>query len=46
MAQRLNNLKFEVFEFPGQADLHAGYFAVINGRKVFFSSDNFYPAKQ
>jgi len=37
---------FEVFEFPGQTDFHAGYFAVIDGRKVFFSGDNFYPAQQ
>jgi len=37
---------FEVFEFPGQTDLHAGYFAVIDGRKAFFSGDNFYPAQQ
>ena len=37
---------FGVFEFPGQTDLHAGYFAVIDSRKVFFSGDNFYPAQQ
>jgi len=43
---RWREYTFEVFEFPGQTDFHAGYFAVIDGRKVFFSGDNFYPAQQ
>ena len=37
---------FEIFDFPGQTDLHSGYFAVIDGRKVFFTGDNFFPAQQ
>lgn len=41
-----NEYELRAYEFPGQTDLHSGYYSQIDGKKVFFSGDNFYPAQQ
>ncbi len=43
---RWNEYDFTAYEFPGQTDLHCGYHSQIDGKKVFFSGDNFYPTQQ
>lgn len=37
---------FHAFDFPGQTDLHALYATAVDGRRVVFSGDNFYPPQQ
>jgi glyoxylase-like metal-dependent hydrolase (beta-lactamase superfamily II) len=34
------------FDCPGQTDLHALYATAVDGRRVVFSGDNFYPPQQ
>jgi len=34
------------YESPGQTDLHALYATAVDGKKVVFSGDNFYPPQQ
>lgn len=41
-----NEYELTAYEFPGQTDLHSGYYSEIDDRKVFFTGDNFYPAQQ
>jgi glyoxylase-like metal-dependent hydrolase (beta-lactamase superfamily II) len=43
---RWNEYAFTTYEFPGQTDLHSGYYSEMDGKKVFFTGDNFYPAQQ
>jgi glyoxylase-like metal-dependent hydrolase (beta-lactamase superfamily II) len=38
--------QFHAFDFPGQTDLHALYATAVDGRRVVFSGDNFYPPQQ
>jgi hypothetical protein len=38
--------QFHAFDFPGQTDLHAMYATAVDGRRVIFSGDNFYPPQQ
>ena len=38
--------KFHAFDFPGQTDLHALYATAVDGHRVVFSGDNFYPPQQ
>lgn len=38
--------QFHAFDFPGQTDLHALYATALDGRRVVFSGDNFYPPQQ
>jgi glyoxylase-like metal-dependent hydrolase (beta-lactamase superfamily II) len=38
--------RFHTFDFPGQTDLHALYATAVDGRRVVFSGDNFYPPQQ
>jgi hypothetical protein len=38
--------QFHAFDFPGQTDLHALYATAVDGRRVLFSGDNFYPPQQ
>ena len=38
--------RLHAFEFPGQTDLHACYATAVDGRRVVFSGDNFYPPQQ
>jgi glyoxylase-like metal-dependent hydrolase (beta-lactamase superfamily II) len=38
--------RFHAFDFPGQTDLHALYATAVDGRRVVFSGDNFYPPQQ
>jgi glyoxylase-like metal-dependent hydrolase (beta-lactamase superfamily II) len=37
---------FRAHDFPGQTDLHAAYETTVDGRRVLFSGDNFYPPQQ
>jgi glyoxylase-like metal-dependent hydrolase (beta-lactamase superfamily II) len=38
--------QLHAFDCPGQTDLHALYATAVDGRRVVFSGDNFYPPQQ
>jgi len=41
-----NEYNLTAYEFPGQTNFHSGYSSQIDGKKVFFTGDNFYPTQQ
>ena len=41
-----NEYEFTAYEFSGQTNFHSGYYSQIDGKKVFFTGDNFYPVQQ
>jgi glyoxylase-like metal-dependent hydrolase (beta-lactamase superfamily II) len=38
--------QFTAYDMPGQTDLHAAYATTIDGHKVVFSGDNFFPPQK
>ncbi len=41
-----NEYNLTACEFPGQTNFHSGYYSQIDGKKVFFTGDNFFPTQK